>query len=187
MPIVDLIVLDRSKLGTELPDGYEVIDRNLNEGGNAKIAWVLAFKRSDDEAPITDVHVVYGGSADATKGVFEPTPRGHYRIPVDINYSGGGRDIFITYRKGNSAPIVDLAVWFMDRHETLAHSYRLINKDCNRGRGRRAMDVLIAYRKGDVTLNPERVLKTICGREPITEIMVRPCLDLGRVFGMDSG
>lgn len=132
LPITEIDVLNMSEIGGIVPEGWELIDKRLNPGATHDLRIVVKRGYPEDSAPITDIHVKYGGATDARLGRCEPVPEGYQQVLKGC--TGRDRLAYICYYRGNAAPIVDIAVVRPDNsNETVPYGYAKIPKNVNLG------------------------------------------------------
>jgi len=95
----------------------------------------LCVERDPDKAPLTDVAIIFGQ---------ETTPMGFFKLDVNLNKGGLGKDIFLCFSRGyvTSKPrnvVVDLVVIQPKSNENCPADYMLVNKNLNAGSFRNPM------------------------------------------------
>jgi hypothetical protein len=86
-------VITGSHADIPAPNGYERIDRDLNEGAGGSYIYACV-KRDGTSALIVDLAVVAGDSAS----IAPPSPR-YQKINVDLNQGAGGKYIYLCYSR----------------------------------------------------------------------------------------
>lgn len=129
--IEDIMVVNaRKKEDIHVPQGYEKIDQDLNEGSGGDYIY-LCFKRgTDSNRAINGIEVISGRNDRIT------APSGFERINVDVNKGSGGKYIYICIRRGKENPITDLRI-VSGKSKDLGtpEGFTLIKKDLNEGSG----------------------------------------------------
>lgn len=88
--IEDILVINAGRKNKiTVPDGYEKIDGDLNEGAGGR--YIYLCKRRGKEGAIHDVRVI------SAKNANPPAPEGYTMIPQDLNEKAGGRYIYLCY------------------------------------------------------------------------------------------
>lgn len=129
--IEDIIVINAGrKNNISVPQGYERIDGDLNEGAGGDYIY-LAVKRGTDEAKAVNGLAVVSGKNDKVSA-----PAGYEKIGMDLNKGAGGRYIYLCKRKGKKGAIRDVkVVSAKNANPPVPKGYTMINQDLNEKAG----------------------------------------------------
>lgn len=131
MVIEDIIVINAGKNNKiVVPQGYEKIDGDLNEGAGGDYIY-FAVKRGTDEANAINGLAIVAGKDDKV-----PAPKGFEKVGMDLNKGAGGRYIYLCKRRGKSGAISDVKVVSAKKANPPApKGYTMIGQDLNEKAG----------------------------------------------------
>lgn len=131
MYITDItVVASHRKEDICVPQGYEKLDVNLNEGTGGDYIYLCIKRGSDKEKAIDDIKLI----SQWTKSF--QTPTGYEKINVDLNQGAGGRYIYLCKHRGANEPYLDIKVLrSSSRSVDVPEGYTLIPQDLNEGSG----------------------------------------------------
>ena len=98
---------------------------------------------------ITDIRIIEGKST--------PTPQGYLKVSVDLNYSVGGKYLYLCFKRSNDQPITGLKV-IEGKNASPPPGYTKIDVDLNWGAGGKYL--YLCYTKDNT-------------HKPISDIVVR--------------
>jgi len=129
--IEDIIVINAGrKNNISVPEGYEKIDGDLNEGAGGDYIY-LAVKRGTDETKAVNGLAVVSGKNDRVAA-----PAGYEKIGMDLNKGAGGRYIYLCKRKGKEGAIHDVkVVSAKSANPPVPEGYTMIHQDLNEKAG----------------------------------------------------
>lgn len=131
MYITDITaVASRRKEDICVPQGYEKIDVDLNEGAGGDYIYLCIKRGSDQENAIDDIRLI----SQWFKGC-QP-PAGYEKVDLDLNKGAGGRYIYLCKHRGSNEPLLDIKVLrSSSRNVTAPEGYTLLSQDLNEGAG----------------------------------------------------
>ncbi|EEY64177.1 uncharacterized protein PITG_02714 [Phytophthora infestans T30-4] len=123
-PITDITVNFR---GDSVPEGFTKLERSpsgqradLNKGGRGSAIYLCQSKdQSSGKAPISEIIAIF-----PERGEFVPTNYEVVRrrgVPANINTGTQGEKIYLCFKRSSTSAIVDLAVMFPRKNETLPY------------------------------------------------------------------
>lgn len=129
--IEDIIVINAGKKNKiSLPEGYEKIDGDLNEGAGGDYIY-FAVKRGTDAGQAVNGLAVVAGKNDKVSA-----PKGYEKIDMDLNKGAGGRYIYLCKRRGKEGAIRDVKVISANNANPAApRGYTMIKQDLNEKAG----------------------------------------------------
>ncbi|KAF4141125.1 PH domain-containing protein [Phytophthora infestans] len=160
-PITDITVNFR---GDSVPEGFTKLERSpsgqradLNKGGRGSAIYLCQSKdQSSGKAPISEIIAIF-----PERGEFVPTDYEVVRrrgVPANINTGTQGEKIYLCFKRSSTSAIVDLAVMFPRKNETLPYGYMKVDKspfghvaDLNSNSG--GTEVFLAYKKKVASIN----------------------------------
>lgn len=131
--IEDIIVINAGKKNKiSVPEGYERIDGDLNEGAGGDYIY-FAVKRGTDESKAVNGLAVVAGKNEKVSA-----PAGYEKIGMDLNKGAGGRYIYLCKRKGKEGAIRDVkVVSSKSANPPAPKGYTMIKQDLNEKAGGR--------------------------------------------------
>ena len=160
-PITHLDIIDIGS-GEKAPRGWVTIKKDINRG-RADCTQFFIYKRDMDSPPITDIclrHVDPPGSPHPAESV----PAGFEEILRDVNgRSGHGtRLMHVCFRRGCGAPLIDVALAYINDNEALPHNFVALPRLVNSGY-ESAFPVQIGYKRHDAeyTVKPASATKPV--------------------------
>lgn len=153
-PIVDIKVMLGTKDPTQVPFGYKLLERSVddrganlnkgNSGGYVYICYRRAAPVGEELSPITAVTIALNGGQSR-----EPIPFGFSCVEMsdggraaNLNTNTHGPPCFLCVRRGEGAPIVELQVLFRDKRGGLNAGFHEVTQsvggldaDLNTGTG----------------------------------------------------
>jgi hypothetical protein len=183
LPITDIVIVDFSK-GRECPQGYTLIERDMNNAGHEIY---IAFSRDPRYGnPITDVQVLYCGKLccpNTKVGVKENCPPDFTRVAEagstdnsggNINYGGAnpGRRVYVAYRRGSGAPIVDLTIVLLGgkQAEVVPRGFVEVPKPLDKGRPSSGPSARLCYRRQEARWEPSAAICAPDAPAPIVDM-----------------
>jgi len=133
---------DKDTAISQTPPGYTRIEEDLNKGAGEDSNYIyLCYKRDADNAPLTDLRVIYGKDAEADKGLI--------KITNDLNKGAGTGSgyVYLTVKHARPYYIADIKVLY--GKDTLApEGYYRLPGDLNKGTGSDSENIFLYYKLG---------------------------------------
>lgn len=131
-PITHLDIIDIGA-GEKAPRGWVTLKKDINRG-RADCTQFFIYKRDMDSPPITDIFLRYADSAGSLHPL-EPVPVGFEEILRDVNgrRGHGTRPMHVCFRRGCGAPLIDIALAYVNDNESLPQSFVAIPRLVNTG------------------------------------------------------
>ncbi len=131
MYITDItVVASRRKEDIRVPQDYEKIDVDLNEGAGGDYIYLCIKRGSDKENAIDDIKLI----SQWFKGC--QTPAGYEKVDLDLNKGAGGRYIYLCKHRGSKEPLLDIKVLrSSSKNVTVPEGYTMLPQDLNEGSG----------------------------------------------------
>lgn len=129
--IEDIIVINAGRKNkASVPEGYEKIDVDLNEGAGGDYIY-FAVKRGINNGNAINGLAVVSGKNDKVSA-----PAGYERNNMDLNKGAGGRYIYLCTRRGKEGAIHDIKVVSAKSANVDAPGgYTMIKQDLNEKAG----------------------------------------------------
>lgn len=129
--IEDIIVINAGRKNKiTVPDGYEKIDGDLNEGAGGDYIYFAVKRGTDASKAINGLAVVAGKNSRVS------APAGFEKMDMDLNKGAGGRYIYLCKRRGKEGPIHDVRVISAKNANPPApEGYTMISQDLNEKAG----------------------------------------------------
>lgn len=140
MVIEDIIVINAGRKNKiSVPQGYEKIEGDLNEGAGGDYIYFAVKRGSDSTKAINGLAVVSGKNNKVS------APAGFEKIDMDLNKGAGGRYIYLCKRKGKEGAIHDVrVVSAKSANPPAPEGYTMIGQDLNEKAGGKY--IYICYR-----------------------------------------
>lgn len=129
--IEDIIVVNAGRKNKlTVPEGYEKVGGDLNEGAGGDYIYFCVKRGSDKSKAINGLKIVMGKNASA--------PAGYQKLNEDLNKGAGGQYIYLCVKRGSENPIHDIRVVSSKSAGVKApDGYTMLNEDLNKGAGGR--------------------------------------------------
>lgn len=129
--IEDITVLNAGKKNQiALPQGYERIEGDLNEGAGGDYLYFIVKKGPNRANAINGLAVVEGTDCDVN------APDGYDKINMDLNTGAGGKYIYLCTRRGREGAIHDVKVVSGSKASIqVPAGYQMIAQDLNEKAG----------------------------------------------------
>ncbi|ETL81061.1 hypothetical protein L917_18528 [Phytophthora nicotianae] len=154
-PITDITVNFR---GDSVPEGFTKLERSpsgqradLNKGGRGSAIYLCHSKdQSSGKAPISEMIVIFPERGEIVPTDYEVVRR--RGVPANVNSGTQGEKIYLCFKRSTASAIVDLAVIYPKKNDTLPYGYMKVDKtplghvaDLNSNSG--GTEVFLAYKK----------------------------------------
>lgn len=127
--IEDVIVVNAGRKNRlTVPNGYEQVGGDLNEGAGGDYIYLCVKRGTDVSKAINGLKIVMGKGAGA--------PAGYQKLNEDLNKGAGGKYIYLCIRRGSQNPIHDIQV--ISSKSACAKApdgYTMLSEDLNKGAG----------------------------------------------------
>lgn len=127
--IEDVIVVNAGKKNRmTVPDGYEKVEGDLNEGAGGDYIYLCIKRGTDVSKAVNGLQIIMGKGTGA--------PVGYQKLNEDLNKGAGGKYIYLCIRKGSENPIHDIKVVSSKSSGAKApEGYTMLSEDLNKGAG----------------------------------------------------
>lgn len=129
--IEDIIVINAGRKNkASVPEGYEKIDVDLNEGAGGDYIYFAVKRGTNNTNAINGLAVISGKNDKAA------APAGYEKINMDLNKGAGGRYIYLCKKRGKESVIHDVKVISAkSANPPVPEGYTIIKQDLNEKAG----------------------------------------------------
>lgn len=127
--IADIMVVhSKTKEKIIIPEGYEIIDVDLNEGAGGDYIYFCIKRDTTKENGIDDIKFLCGNTSNLS------CPVGYEKVNVDLNKGAGGKYIYLCKHRGSKNPLIDIKVIRSNTKDAaIPEGYYKIPQDLNEG------------------------------------------------------
>jgi hypothetical protein len=132
VPVIeDIIVINAGRKNKcTIPDGYEKIEGDLNEGAGGDYIYLAVKYGTNADNAINGLAIVAGKNDKIA------APANFEKINQDLNKGAGGKYIYLCKHRGKEKPIREVKVIISKTKVSAAQDgYTLIGQDLNEGAG----------------------------------------------------